>query len=367
MNYLAYTPSCELYIASNNNGEVKYYDVSEDISSMSVVRNVNNPSTFSVVLSNKNRKYNGLFKPMDRVAIFATKTERYRLLTGYITSVDVFTLYSGDFKMSGLCSLYQLQEKFWDPGLEASQSILAIDDAKSFADAGYWQPTYKMLNLVAGWRDDQIRISEAIPDSVIQWASEMYAAQKGDIEQAESVLKAFDKTLKEHGPSFSSAGGVAGGSDGAESGGVNLSADEAKASADQKAIVSKAVSGSVGGQYGWCLKWVGDVYQAAGFPFARYWGAVDVWRQRKSHVAYGDSKTGIPLGACVVTTGTPSGNGAGHIGIYIGGGMVISEVGGQRKESVEQFSSWGNWDTIDGRQGWLGWVCPKCSPAMKWS
>lgn len=360
MNYLAYTPSVEAYIAVNRNGEKKYYDVSKDITNASVTRNENNPSEFSITLANKNRKYNGLFMPFDCITIYASKTERYRLLTGYITSVDVFKLYSGDFKIKGKCTLYTLQQKFWDKNLKASYELTNIEDM-SIGDQSLSQVTFRLLTQVGGWALDSINISKDIPQQVISWARELYEAQKTDLDQGANVVDAFNKMLKE---STSSVGGVSGNADsGRSSGGVALTGDEKKASAEQKKIVETATNGSVPGQYFYCLKWVGDVYQAAGHPFIRLPGAIDVWRQRESQTAYGRDKDKIPLGAAVITTGSGS-DGYGHIGIYIGGGQVISEVGGQRTETLEGFCSWAG-DTIDGMRGWCGWVCPDCGITWK--
>ena len=63
-------------------------------------------------------------------------------------------------------------------------------------------------------------------------------------------------------------------------------------------------------------------------------------------------KTNIPLGAAVITDGDPAINdNYGHIGIYIGNGMVASNIGGVKIESVESFAN--------GKYGpWLGWCWP---------
>lgn len=198
-NYLTYTPSCEAYIETTvADGTKKYYDVSEDIAHMEIARIANESSSFNITLSNKNRKYNGLFSAMDRIVIYASKTERYRMLTGYITSVDVFTLYSGDFHISGKCSLYQLQNMFWDPGLDAVQKQLK--GQLSSVDDSWMGPAnlaYFMLQNVGGWQPHMIGIG-AMPGQVMEWAQEMYLAQKGDIEQAEKVLEEFYEMMHTH-------------------------------------------------------------------------------------------------------------------------------------------------------------------------
>ena len=293
MNYLTYSPSIEAYVDVSRDGGHKYYDISQDITSASIERAVDDSSSFSIKLSNKNRKYNGLFQSMDRITIYASKTERYRLLTGYITDVDAFKLYSGDFSISGRCSLYQLQRKYWDPGLEESQRLVFLERSNPWSDGGYWRSVYNLLVEVGGWDANSIAIQSELPKSVIDWAYGIYQSQANDIELSQSIIRAFDDVLKTHGPKMSSSsqtaatpGATAASGTTAESGG-NVSGGDGNASSAQSAIVSKATSGTVPGNYGWCLKWVGDVYESAGYPFERYWGAIDVWRNRQSHDAYG--------------------------------------------------------------------------------
>lgn len=203
MNYLAYTPSCEAYIASNNNGEVKYYDVSKDIASLEVSLKTNDASSFTLRLSNKNRKYDGLFSSMDRIVLYATKTERYRLLTGYINETTVLQMYAGDIVIRGFCALYRLQRLYWDKGLEASQALMQQKDFDWSGDIV--QTARKLLTYVGGYPYDSIAIGE-VPQQVIDWAREIYLTQKGDVEQAGRVMDAFDKMLKEHGPVMSGGG-----------------------------------------------------------------------------------------------------------------------------------------------------------------
>ena len=159
-----------------------------------------------------------------------------------------------------------------------------------------------------------------------------------------------------------SSGNLTAGNSNFDSNGITFSGSDSTASASQKAIVSKALSGTVPGRSGWCLEWVNKVYTAAGYSASILWSslAIDVWRGREAQTSFGTDMTSIPLGACIITTGSGSG-GAGHIGIYIGNGNVISEVGAytQRTETIANFGSWAI-DYIDGMQGMCGWVCPNC-------
>lgn len=101
----------------------------------------------------------------------------------------------------------------------------------------------------------------------------------------------------------------------------------------------------------WCAKWVNDVYDNAGVGACRHPTA---YESAMHHMVSSD-RSAIPIGAAVYGTGSAS-DGAGHIGIYIGGGKVIDSVGSGVKtwNSIDEWVSWQT-DVIGGHQGWIGW------------
>ena len=106
---------------------------------------------------------------------------------------------------------------------------------------------------------------------------------------------------------------------------------------------------------GWCAAWVSGVYSAAGVSPPRG-NAIDYW------LKWGDSgstsMSNIPVGACVISSGWGSaGAQYGHIGIYLGGGMVASNVGYLKIQSISSFDSDAT-ATCKGYQGYIGWVWP---------
>ena len=209
MKILTYSPSVEAYVeVSGKDGVKTYYDLSPDITSARVTRNSDTYSSFDITLQNKNGKYNGIFTPMDKVAIYSTKSERHRLLTGYITSVDKFTLYPSDFKLSGKCTFYQLMQLYWDPALSGSWQLLANERSESADWSGYGNVIWKLLKAVGGWDVDRVKIGE-IPQEVIDWAYRMYQAKQTDIEQARDMVNEFYDVLRTSGPQF--VGGASGG------------------------------------------------------------------------------------------------------------------------------------------------------------
>ena len=104
---------------------------------------------------------------------------------------------------------------------------------------------------------------------------------------------------------------------------------------------------------GLCQAWVRAVYRNAGLGDVGYPKAVDAYHAN----VVSTSMDNIPIGAAVYGTGTGS-YGAGHVGIYIGNGMVMdSQNSGIETSSLEDWVAWQeNYQFyVDGRTGWLGW------------
>ena len=175
-------------------GSTVFYDLSNDIESCTVNRKQNGPSDFTIHLQNKNQKYNDLFIPLDRITIYAIKTgERIRLLTGYIKSARVYTLYPNSMEITGACSFYRLTQLYWDPGLMASQLVQGFGES---AETGWdWSLViFSLLTEVAGYNPKDILLGK-VPDAVINWAQQMWKAKQEDYTQANDMLKEFYEVL----------------------------------------------------------------------------------------------------------------------------------------------------------------------------
>lgn len=102
---------------------------------------------------------------------------------------------------------------------------------------------------------------------------------------------------------------------------------------------------------GLCQSWVRQVYANAGLGSVSYGTAYNAF---KNNVVSTDMNN-IPIGAAVYATGSGY---AGHVGIYIGNGMVMDSVNSGLK--VRSLSDWIaeaerlNYP-LDGKLGWLGW------------
>ena len=211
MRILSYSPTVEAYIATKDN----YYDISQDIASCSVSRQVNQASSFTINLQNKRQKYNDLFLPFDRITIYASKTgERIRLLTGYIREVDAYTLYPKDFYIRGQCTICRLNNLYWDPGLATSSDMLLLNrygEKSEYFDGGLMELAAKLLINVGGMRPEDVLYAPEIPGPVREWARKVWAAKQEDYVQANSLLQDFYEILSSVGACGPSGGNVAGG------------------------------------------------------------------------------------------------------------------------------------------------------------
>ena len=107
--------------------------------------------------------------------------------------------------------------------------------------------------------------------------------------------------------------------------------------------------------YGWCAAWVSGVYAYTGGITPPHGDAIDYWNKWK---ASGSTRMdNIPIGACVISTGDPT---YGHIGIYLGGGVVASNLGYVKIETIQSFSNVSA--VCQGHLGFVGWVWPNARP-----
>lgn len=105
-----------------------------------------------------------------------------------------------------------------------------------------------------------------------------------------------------------------------------------------------------------CAAWVTGVYQAAGAPVIPYGNAIDMWNTYS--YTGSTSKENIPPGAIVCGSGSGyMGSLYGHVGIYIGNGMVANNIGAFSMETLDSWCSWQS-ATCQGHTGWIGWVYP---------
>ena len=343
MKYLAYSPHVAAYACVIGENESKtYYDLTDDITSCTVTRNLNNPSTFTLTLANPQRKYNGLFTPMDLITIYVAKDgDLSQIFTGYMTSVSKFTLYEKDFKMTGVDTLGQLKRLYWDPGLTASTTLFYSENSQLAAWRGYTGELQKLLGNVGGWSGSLISIG-GMPQEVTDWAKKLYMSQKDDYTDAEQIASDFYSV-------------IASSTEGLSSSSSTTTTDDTL-TAKQQAIVDACNSTSFVGE-GYCAAWVTAVFTAAQGttgvtpPYGNADDMADAWCNSTDESAI---KAGMII-ACHPSGAT--GNTYGHVGVYVGGGNVMHNSSYVQTSTLDDWiNTYGpNGTYVGGTVRW-GWV-----------
>ena len=132
-------------------------------------------------------------------------------------------------------------------------------------------------------------------------------------------------------------------------------------SGDVKVTYKNAISTPINGgwRYNYCEAWAEEVYRKAGVSIDKHCCA----GKNRALYTVGKSSKNIPLGAMVYNdpavyqsrTNDTCGRNAGHVGIYIGNGQIISNIGGTTVDTVEGWTAYygfGGW-------GWGGAVVPQ--------
>jgi hypothetical protein len=114
MKRFVYAPDVNVYIATTDFGII---DVSSDVISGSVTRNLNQVSTAQVQIQNPYHKYTRKFRPMDKIAIYLTRIKPTLVFTGYLDNATIDQLYPGPIDITASCTLKRLLYTFWDPSL----------------------------------------------------------------------------------------------------------------------------------------------------------------------------------------------------------------------------------------------------------
>ena len=119
-----------------------------------------------------------------------------------------------------------------------------------------------------------------------------------------------------------------------------------------QSVATTAANNSGGGYDNLCEAWAENQWaNATGIAAESQPSAYDAW------LSYGvsTSKDNIPVGAMVYGSGSPTvddyNNPYGHVGVYVGDGMVADQGG------TVSLDSWISWQhaNCDGHEGWIGW------------
>ena len=210
------------------------------------------------------------------------------------------------------------------------------------------QQTAQMQDMQAKQQEVQTvlsGLSDDVKELMAQRDSEILAAAQAEEaakKAAAAAAAAANKNNSYSGGSSSSGGSYAPGTPQQNAG-----------SGKQQAVVNACYSTPSPGQ-NWCAAWVTNVFRNAGVG---YFGgnACDMFNAW----CYSSDRSALQVGMIVADsshsgTGTP-GLLYGHVGIYIGGGIVMSNEGAITSKSLDSFISF--YGTGSGvRWGWLGGI-----------
>ena len=182
MATLIYAPEVTVRIRTSpkSKGKGAIIDVSDDISSGSVHRITGGLSTTNLTLINQNRKYDGMFSPMDTIVVYLKRIRKVLKFSGYLDDVPKWSAEPGAINLNASCTMKRLQHFLWDPTTAAGAALLmeTVLNAQQMQDGGAAKRAIKVMNEVAGWPLAQIhiaRIPENWYDKVSKIADELIA------------------------------------------------------------------------------------------------------------------------------------------------------------------------------------------------
>ena len=221
------------------------------------------------------------------------------------------------------------------------------------------QQTAQMQDMQAKQQEVQTvlnGLSDDVKELMAQRDSEILAAAQAEeaAKKAAAAAAAANKNNSYSGGSSSGGGSYAGGTPQQNAGSYAGGTPQQNAgSGKQQAVVNACYSTPSPG-LNWCAAWVTNVFRNAGVG---YFGgnACDMFNAW----CYSSDRSALQVGMIVADsshsgTGTP-GLLYGHVGIYVGGGIVMSNEGAITSKSLDSFI--GFYGTGSGvRWGWLGGI-----------
>src|SRR3982751_4709290 len=129
MRRLTYAPKAYVFVHSTTQGRI--YNLSPDVVSGQVTRNVDQESTAQVILRNRYKKWlrdpdNGksILLPMDMITIWLQRIagKPIQVFTGYLDTVPYYQMYPGNCTISATCTLKKLANTYFDPGTQFFQN-----------------------------------------------------------------------------------------------------------------------------------------------------------------------------------------------------------------------------------------------------
>lgn len=163
MATFVFAPGAKIMVATARHGII---DVSDDLSSGTVNLRTGKSGGhgLSFVLANPRRKYDGVFTPNDRVVVFLKRIKYLQVMSGYLNSTPMVSVFSESVSLSASCTLKRLKYALYDPGSFEVANLLreatysGTDDAYSSVDSNMGQRITSVLVELAGWNPAHIHM-----------------------------------------------------------------------------------------------------------------------------------------------------------------------------------------------------------------
>lgn len=196
MPNFVHAPGVKAYVATEKHGIV---DISDDLVEGEMVRRSDGVSGFSFSLQNARRKYDGVFKPNDRISVQMKRITWVQVYTGYLNRVPLVTAWPRVVHLQSSCSLKRLQYWYWDSHAEASQAMVrkALEDAgkdSGVSDGGMTNVALTVLQKVVGWPASKVHIA-AIPGTWYKVIETLAKQIDAELDEADEVARALFEAL----------------------------------------------------------------------------------------------------------------------------------------------------------------------------
>lgn len=159
-----YAPDLSVYVNTDDYGTI---DLSPYVTSFTLQRNVNAPSTFFCTFDNKYARFDRVIRRMDRIVVFLKRVQWVQTFAGYISTAPWETVVPGDAFLQADCTLKRIVYTYWDPHSGEAQTLFprgAGAISAQTSDGGAAASMFKLLKLIAGWNESQIQIQK-IPEA----------------------------------------------------------------------------------------------------------------------------------------------------------------------------------------------------------
>lgn len=173
-----YAPDIAVYVSTDEYGII---DLSPYITSFTIQRNVNAPSSFMCTFDNKFSKFDRVIRRMNRVVVFLKRINWVQTFAGYVSVAPWETVVPGDAMLQADCTLKRLIYTYWDPHSAEAQALFPLVDASSATtvDSGAAATLFKLLTTIAAWPKNQIQIQK-IPEIWLTQALSIMQHTKDD-------------------------------------------------------------------------------------------------------------------------------------------------------------------------------------------